>query len=53
MFLRCILYFSGKLTHEEKTVEASTGFATVEESDVGKGNINRGQYHYTIISNTC
>uniref|UniRef100_A0A2A4JJD6 unspecific monooxygenase n=1 Tax=Heliothis virescens TaxID=7102 RepID=A0A2A4JJD6_HELVI len=31
----------GKLTHEEKAAEANTGFATVEESDIGKVTIKR------------
>ena len=33
----------GQLKHEEKQSDnADTGFATVEESDIGKKNIERG-----------
>nr|AAR37015.1 cytochrome P450 [Helicoverpa armigera] len=31
----------GKLTHEEKVAEANTGFATVEESDIGKVTVKK------------
>lgn len=40
-----MFYFSGKLTHDEKsTHDADAGFATVEESSVGLKQVNRGRY---------
>lgn len=40
-----MLHFTGKLSHEEKSTEdVDAGFATVEESSVGKKDINRGWF---------
>lgn len=40
------IIFLGKLSHEENTTkDVDAGFATVEESSVGKKDINRGKKH--------
>lgn len=37
------LKFTGKLTHDEKSSQdEDAGFATVEESSIGKKEVNRG-----------
>ena len=44
--------FTGQLAHEEKAgndVVQDTGFATVEESAVGKKAIDRGLYEIFVI----
>lgn len=41
MLLNCL----GRLLHEEKSAaDTDAGFATVEESSVGKKNVERGKY---------